>query len=104
MAKFQPGQSGNPKGRPPLTVEQKRVKALTARLKSRDFLDIVDKVIVLAKRGERWAVELLFKYQIGLPKQSIELEQIGDQKIIVEYVNQIGTSYTPQESDTDNSG
>jgi hypothetical protein len=58
----------------------------------------------MAKHGEKWAVELLFKYQIGLPKQAIEVEQIGDQKIIVEYVNQIGTSYTPQESDTDNPG
>ncbi len=103
MAKFQKGNPGGP-GRPPLTVEQKRVKALSSRLKSKDFLEIVDKVILLAKRGERWAVELLFKYQIGLPKQAIELEQIGDQKIIVEYVNQIGTTSTTQEPDTDSQG
>lgn len=70
-----------------MTVEQKRVKALTARLKSKDFLDIVDKVIVLAKRGERWAVELLFKYQIGLPKQTIDLEHDGEIRMIVEYAD-----------------
>lgn len=103
MAKFQKGNPGGP-GRPPLTTEQKRVKALTARLKTSDFLDIVDKVIYLGKRGERWAVELIFKYQIGLPKQSVEIEQIGDQKIIVEYVNQIGTTSATQEPDSDNSG
>lgn len=101
MGRFVKGNPGGP-GRPPLTVEQKRVKALTARLKSKDFLDIVDKVIVLAKRGERWAVELVFKYQIGLPKQSIDIEQVGDQKIIVEYVNQIGTTISASEPDTDN--
>ena len=82
---FQKGNPGGP-GRPPLTTEQKRVKALTARLKSRDFLDIVDKVIALAKRGERWAVEILFKYQIGLPKQSIELEHDGTLEVIVKRV------------------
>ena len=86
MAKFQKGNPGGP-GRPPLTVEQKRVKALTARLKSKDFIDIVDKVIVLAKRGERWAVELLFKYQIGLPKQTIDLEHDGEIRMIVEYAD-----------------
>ena len=82
---FQKGNPGGP-GRPTLTTEQKRVKALTARLKSRDFLDIVDKVIALAKRGERWAVEILFKYQIGLPKQSIELEHDGTLEVIVKRV------------------
>lgn len=86
---FVKGQSGNPKGRAPLTVEQKRVKALTARLKSKDFLDIVDKVIVLAKRGEKWAVELLFKYQIGLPKQTIDLEHDGEIRMIVEYADEL---------------
>jgi hypothetical protein len=86
MPKFVKGQSGNPKGRAPLSVEQKRVRALTARLKSRDFLDIIDKVIALAKRGEKWAVELLFKYQIGLPKQPVALEQDGEIKINVSYV------------------
>ena len=93
---FVKGQSGNPKGRAPLTVEQKRVKALTARLKSRDFIDIVDKVITLAKGGHRWAVELLFKYQIGLPKRTIDLEHDGEIRMIVEYAD--GLQNNPTET------
>ena len=92
---FKKGNPGGP-GRPPLTVEQKRVKALTRRLKSRDFLDIVDKVIVLAKHGEKWAVELLFKYQIGLPKQIIDLEHDGEIRFIVDYAD--GLSDNPTET------
>lgn len=80
---FTKGNPGGP-GRPPLTTEQKRVKELTRRLKSKDFVDIVDKVIALAKRGERWAVELLFKYQIGLPKQPVEIDQVGELRVIIE--------------------
>lgn len=76
------GQSGNPKGRAPLTTEQKRVRELTRRLKTKDFIDIIDKVIYLAKRGEKWAVELIFKYQIGLPKQSVDVTS-GGEKIVV---------------------
>jgi hypothetical protein len=93
---FEKGKSGNPKGRAPLSVEQKRVKALTARLKTRDFLDIVDKVIILAKRGEKWAVELIFKYQIGLPKQTIDLEHDGEIRMIVEYAD--GLQNNPTET------
>lgn len=83
---FQKGNPGGP-GRPPLTTEQKRVKALTARLKSKDFIDIIDKVIALAKRGERWAVELLFKYQMGLPKQPIDIEHDGEIRFLVDYAD-----------------
>ena len=96
MGRFEKGNPGGP-GRPPLSAEQKRVKALTARLKSKDFLDIIDKVIYLAKRGERWAVELLFKYQIGLPKQSIDIEHDGVIRFLVDYADglQDNTTETP---------
>ena len=84
----------NRKGRAKLTTEQKRVKALTARLKSKDFLEIVDRVIVMAKHGEKWAVELLFKYQIGLPKQVIDMEHDGEIRFIVDYADGLSDNTT----------
>jgi Family of unknown function (DUF5681) len=60
--RFQPGQSGNPKGKPKGT--RSRANQLMDRLFSKnpeDLQTIVDNTIKLAKMGEPWAVESILR-------------------------------------------
>jgi len=80
---WQPGQTGNPNGRPP------KVKCLTDLLRKRlakkgangktNLEIITNKVLELALNGERWAVELIYDRIEGKPRQALELS--GDARL-----------------------
>ena len=54
-------------GRPPKAFEQKLVEKLSP-LDETAFKQLKKKV----DEGEKWAIELFFKYKYGMPKQQIE--------------------------------
>jgi len=62
---WQPGQSGNPKGRPPLGKKTIRA-ALREQLNRDDFARVL---IARAMEGDGRAMDLLLKYHDGLPAQ-----------------------------------
>lgn len=70
---WQPGQSGNPKGRPrdPKTVRYHQI--LMTRCTLKDWKAIVDKAIEQAKDGNAAARRWLSGYVIGSPRQQVEL-------------------------------
>lgn len=67
---FQPGQSGNPKGRPPV----KRVRAAIRSLKPA----AIKKLKAAIDKGEAWAVTLWFHYFYGKPVDQVQLTGSGD--------------------------
>ena len=83
---WQPGQSGNPGGRPKGSKE--------FRERCREFTDerglpVLIEIAETAKHKDRMkAVELLLAYGYGKPKQGVELsgDDGGDIKIIIERV------------------
>jgi hypothetical protein len=75
------GTIGNKGGRPARSEEQKLIETLTP---------LQPKAMIAfnagLQDGERWAVELFFKYFYGLPKQQIDHTTQGD-KINVPVIN-----------------
>ena len=68
--KFNRGHSNS--GRKPKAVEQKLIEKLTP-LDPEAFKQLKSKIA----DGEKWAIELFFKYKYGMPKQSIESKNIN---------------------------
>ena len=82
---WQPGQTGNPNGRPP------KVKCLTDLLRKKlaakgpdgkpNIEAITKKVMELALNGERWAVELIWDRIEGKPAQALQLTGADGQRL-----------------------
>lgn len=72
--KFAKGHSGNPAGRP---VGSKSLTDLLRQTLNQDGKreSIIDKVVALAIKGERWATELVWDRLEGKPLQVIDIEQ-----------------------------
>lgn len=62
---FQPGQSGNPKGRPPV----KRVRAAIRCMKA----DAKAGLWAAVKAGDQWAITLWYHYYHGKPVDQVQL-------------------------------
>jgi hypothetical protein len=72
--RFVKGQSGNPKGRP--KGSHSPSDFLRRKLAEGGTLEqVIAKVVVLALKGERWAIELIFDRMDGKPIQVIDIEQ-----------------------------
>ena len=70
MAKWQAGESGNPKGRPPKrAIDEYLKQALTAKRGEKGKL-LVEKLIAKASTGNVAALKLLFERVGGKPKPS----------------------------------
>jgi len=85
MAKFQPGQSGNPRGRLPRAKEDKYLQSLTREMKLSDWRDIVRRAISDAKRGDAKARQWLSDYGIGKPAQRIEMDHVTPLEIDLDF-------------------
>ncbi len=71
---FAKGHSGNPAGRP--KGSHSPSDFLRRRIAEGGTLEkIMDKVVILALGGERWAIELIFDRLEGKPLQVIDIEQ-----------------------------
>ena len=87
---FIKGHSGNPRGRP---IDQfKYQKKIDTATTLKDWREIIEKAIEQAKRGDAKARQWLSDYLLGKPIQSINMEQDGTIRFIVEYEKDNGLS------------
>ena len=82
---FQPGQSGNPAGKPKGTLSittavKRRLEAFVKRGKTKRELDrLVDTILKKAiEDGDTHTIKAIWSYVDGLPKQSIDLTSLGE--------------------------
>jgi hypothetical protein len=77
-------------GRKSKAEEQKLIEKLSPL--EQDALKVLAKSV---KAGDKWAIELFFKYMYGLPKQQIEADV--QQRVI----NWVETAYSATDEQTD---
>ncbi len=78
--RYQPGQSGNPAGRPKNSYSEYTQKFLTLRTKAAEDVDKVYAGVMAAiERGEQWAYQLFLKELAHFPHK--EYQQIARLKI-----------------------
>jgi len=75
---WEPGQSGNPKGRPPKSKEEKFFKTTLSAVTLRDWREIVKKAVEQAKRGNPAARKWLSDYLLGPPQQRLDVTSLGE--------------------------
>lgn len=86
MSKFQPGQSGNPAGRPPKAVEDARQSVLLRLFNEQAETATVKAMIREAKRGNVAAFKELMDRKYGKVKDQVELSGPGGGPIVVREV------------------
>lgn len=75
MAKFEPGKSGNPKGRGSETDQQKRVaKELLSPYAVKAAERIGRDVSSEDPDLYQWAIKMVFEYVFGKPNQAVDLK------------------------------
>ena len=79
---FQPGQSGNPAGRPKGSTKAKLMRIFKEEMSEDDFRAIVRSRIKRAKAGDRFAADHIFLYMLGRPKPMDEDEGDSVQMLI----------------------
>lgn len=83
MGRFQPGQSGNPSGRPPKPVEEARQSVLLRLFDEQAEIAVVKAQITKAKRGDTVAATWLWDRKYGKVKEQVE--NSGSIHILVTY-------------------
>lgn len=69
---WQPGQSGNPKGRPPKAISERALSALESVTDDATMLELCNVLISNALEGKFRYVELTFGYLLGKPVARVE--------------------------------
>ena len=67
MARFQPGQSGNPQGRPVGSRNRATSEIKEILDQNVEFEDVIKKLFERAQKGNERAAELLLQYRFGRP-------------------------------------
>lgn len=88
---FQPGQSGNPSGRKPRAHEERFLKVLVKVMPAKRWAIVMEKVALLAERGEKWAVEYYANYMMGKPRESVDITTDGEKISVIEVIKDNGT-------------
>ena len=106
---FQPGQSGNPGGRPKgskslrnLLVEALRKRAKDGKGGEKEFYDVlVESIVVNAAKGNAALVKLIFDYHEGPPLQKHELTEFvyngADLQGALRQIAELMRDYVPEE-------
>lgn len=84
---FAKGHSGNPRGRPKRSVEEKYLAALYRRVSIDDWNKIIDSAVSRAKAGDSTARQWLSDYLLGKPLQRNELSGKLDSTLTIEFCN-----------------
>jgi len=94
--RFKPGQSGNPKGRPPkrncLTslLKEAMEKTCPQDKGKRTWAQVInEQLLKMAKKGDLHAMRLIYEYVEGKPRQ--EIETPSDVTIHVKYADPLKT-------------
>lgn len=91
---FKPGQSGNPKGRSKRPVEEAYLKAVVKSMPKARWSKVLDRVGLLAERGERWAVEFYADRIMGKPVQPVNTDHSGEITFNVNYADELSDNPT----------
>ena len=83
MSKFQPGQSGNPKGRAPRVVENARRSVLLELFDERAERRVITGMIEAAAGGDVGAFKALYERKYGKVKDVVE--EKNEVVVTVEY-------------------
>ena len=102
---FKPGQSGNPKGRPPgvknfSTIFEEALKKIAKATKTKEAqveIDLVIKAIAKARGGDYKFYKDIFDRVYGLPKQKMEIGGEGGLPFTIKVVKDEGSTETQGE-------
>jgi len=76
---YKPGQSGNPKGRPPKGYSITDAFKSMFKESPEKKQEIVDSIFAKAKRGDPTAQKLVWSYMDGMPQQNVDWQ--GELKV-----------------------
>ena len=86
MAKWEKGQSGNPKGRPKRKTEEQYLEVFKDIVTVDEVRLIVTKAMTDAKRGDQQARKFIFDYLIGPPIERKEITGEDGKPLIVKVI------------------
>ena len=81
--KYKKGESGNPAGRPPGTLNKTTI--IVQKLLASEAEEIGRSVIKMAKEGDFQYQRLLWNHNDGMPKQAHEVSGPGGKDLVVRY-------------------
>ena len=80
---WQKGQSGNPRGRPKKEREVLYYKLLQTQVSAADWIEIINKAVSQAKKGDAVARKWLADYIIGPPVERKEITGADGNNIVL---------------------
>jgi len=84
--RYPKGVSGNPKGRPKRSTEERLLAVMADCVTDEDWRDITNRAIERAKKGDDRARQWLTNYLVGAPKQQVEMTGKDGKELIFSVV------------------